>query len=138
MQRSRRRVVEATALAGILGGAPSATHALVVGGDLRSVVDYGLRATRAVGTLIPPGRPGLLRGTLAHFGISFLVGAVLARVLPRRHSALWGAAAGLGIGAFNLSVIGRRFPDIAALPLAPQLADNMAFGAVFALVVDRP
>jgi hypothetical protein len=138
VERSRRRIVEATALAGILSGAPSATHALVAGGDLRSLVDYGMRATRAAGTLVPPGRPGLLKGVLAHFFVSFLVGEVLARVLPQRHSAIWGAVAGLLVGLFNLGVIGRRFPEIRALPLGPQLADNMAFGVLFAVVVDRP
>jgi hypothetical protein len=37
----------------------------------------------------------------------------------------------------NVGVIGQRFPAIAALPLVPQLADNVVFGAVFGFVVDR-
>jgi len=36
-----------------------------------------------------------------------------------------------------VAVIGRRFAAIRALPLIPQLADNLAFGVLFALVVDR-
>jgi hypothetical protein len=94
-------------------------------------------ATRAVGTLIPPGRPGFARGAIAHFGISIVCAEALARTLPESNSVGWGAAGGLAIGAVNVGVIGRRFPAIRSLPLIPQLADNLAFGAVFALVVDR-
>jgi hypothetical protein len=136
--RSRRRILEATAVAGILGGAPSAVHALVTGGGVRSVAGYGLGATRAIGTLVPPGTPGLARGVTAHFVVSLLVGELLARVLPDRHPVRWGAGVGLGIGLFNVGVVGRRFPAIRALPLGPQLADNVAFGALFAAVVGRP
>ena len=98
---------------------------------------YVRDVTRAVGTLVPPGRPGFARGALVHVGISVVCGEVLARTLPERNSVGWGAAAGLAIGVVNVGVIGRRFPAIRALPLVPQLADNLAFGVVFALVVDR-
>lgn len=69
--------------------------------------------------------------------ISAVCGELLARVLPKERSVGWGAVAGLLIGVVNVGVIGRRFPAIRALPLGPQLADNVAFGVVFALVVDR-
>jgi len=105
--------------------------------ELRSVVAYVRDATCAVGTLVPPGRPGFIRGAVVHFGISIVCGEALARVLPESNSVSWGAAAGLALGVVNVGVIGRRFPAIKALPLIPQLADNLAFGAVFALVVDR-
>ncbi len=101
------------------------------------MVAYVRDATCAVGTLVPPGRPGLIRGALVHVGISLLCGEGLARTLPERHSVIWGAGAGLAVGGINVGLIGRRFPAIAALPLVPQLADNVAFGAVFAFVVDR-
>src|SRR5579872_2687382 len=122
MMRCRRRVLQATAIAGVVGGLPSATHALIAGRDLRSVVDYGLGATRAIGTLVPPGKPGLLRGVVVHFAISTVVGEFLARSLPRRHSVIWGAVAGLFVGLFNVRMVGRRFPAIRELPLGPQLA----------------
>ena len=93
-------------------------------------------ATRAIGTLVPPGRPGFIRGGIVHLGISVVVGDALARALPERNSVGWGAAAGFAIGVVNVGVIGRRFPAIRALPLVPQLADNTAFGIVFALVAD--
>jgi hypothetical protein len=136
--RSRRRIVEAAAIAGVLSGAPSATCAVVAGGSLRSLVDYGINATRAAGTLIPPGRPGVVRGLIAHCVMSLLVGEALARLLPKRRSVIWGGVGGLCIGTFNLGVIGRRLPAIRALSLGPQLADHVAFGALFAAVVDRP
>ncbi len=135
--RDRRRIIEATAVAALLGGAPSTLAALRHGRELRATVDYLKDATRAAGTLVPPGRPGSVRGALAHVGVSLACGELLACVLPERHSVLWGAGAGLTIGVVNVGVIGRRFPAIAALPLILQLADNVAFGAIFAAVVDR-
>ena len=46
-----------------------------------------------------------------------------------------GAVAGLAIGAVDLGVVGRRRPRISALPLAPQLADHAAFGAIAGLLL---
>ena len=129
--------MQATVAAAALSGTPSTLLALCRQRELRSVVAYVREATCAVGTVLPPGRPGFIRGALVHAGISVLCGAGLARMMPERRSVSWGACAGLGIGVINVGVIGRRFPEIAALPLIPQLADNVAFGAVFAFVVDR-
>jgi hypothetical protein len=135
--RDRRRIIEATAVAATLSGAPSTVDAFRRHRALRSVVASVRDATCAVGTLIPPGRPGFTRGAIVHVGISVVCGEVLERVLPERNSVSWGAAAGLAIGVVNVGMIGRRFPAIRALPLIPQLADNVAFGAVFGLVLDR-
>jgi hypothetical protein len=135
--RDRRRILEATAVAAVLGGAPSTLDAFRRNPELGSVVAYLRDATCAVGTLMPPWKPGFVRGSVIHVGISVVCAEALARTLPRKHSVAWGAAAGLGIGVVNVAVIGRRFPAIRALPLVPQLADNAAFGAVFALVLDR-
>jgi hypothetical protein len=135
--RDRRRIIEATAVAAMFGGAPSTLDALRRQRDIRGAVVCARDATRAIGTLLPPGRPSLVRGAAIHVGISVLCGEALARTLPERRSALWGAAAGLALGVVNVGMIGQRFPAIAALPLVPQLADNVAFGALFALVVDR-
>jgi hypothetical protein len=98
---------------------------------------YMWDATCSVGTLVPPGRPDFIRGALLHVGISVLCGEGLARTVPESKSVIWGAGAGLAIGVINVGVIGRRYPAIAGLPLVPQLADNVAFGALFAFVVDR-
>lgn len=124
-------------MAATFGGLPSTLYALRTGGSIRSAVRYVYDATRAVGTLVPPGRPGFMRGTIVHLGISVAVGEALGRTLPERRSVVWGATAGLAIGVINVGIIGRRFPAISALPLVPQLADNAAFGALFAAVADR-
>ena len=137
MVRDRRRVTEATAAAAVLSGAPSTLHALLTAGSVRAAGAYVYDTTRAVGTLVPPGRPGLVRGAIVHVGISTACAEALARILPRRRSPAWGAAAGLAIGVVNVGVIGRLFPAIRALPLLPQLADHVAFGVVFAVVADR-
>lgn len=124
-------------MAALLSGVPSTLISLRRHRAVRPVITDQLAATRAAGTLLPPGRPGLVRGAVAHLGVSLLCGEPLARTLPTRNSELAGAGAGLAIGVVNLVVIGRRFPQIRALPLAPQLADNVAFGLIFALVADR-
>ena len=87
---------------------------------------------------MPPGRPGIVPGALAHFAISVVVGETFGRVLPTRHSRRWGAAAGAGVGIVGVGIIGRRYPSIRELPFGPQLADNVAFGIIFAAVADRP
>lgn len=138
MQRDRRRITEATAVAAILSGVPSTLDALLAGGTIRAASVYVRDATRAAGTLLPPGRPGLIRGAIVHVGISAACGEVLARTLPRRRSIAYGAVAGLAIGVVNVGLIGRRFPAIRSLALMPQLADHVAFGTLFAAVADRP
>lgn len=124
-------------VAATFSGAPSTAHAVVTTGSVRTAVEYVYQATCAVGTLVPPGRPGFTRGALVHLGISVVCGEALARSLPQHHSLAWGGTAGLAIGVINVGMIGRKFPAIKALPLGPQLADNVAFGALFALVADR-
>ena len=58
-------------------------------------------ATRAAGTLVPPGRPGFGLGMVVHLAISMLRAETIARTLPVDHSAEWGAAAGFVIGVIN-------------------------------------
>ena len=48
-----------------------------------------------------------------------------------------GALAGLAIAALDLGVVGGRHPSIRALPLAPQLADHAAFGAIAGRLLAR-
>jgi hypothetical protein len=111
----------ATALvAGSVSGLPSTLDAMRRQEPL-------LDSTRAAGTLI--GRRGVAAGAAAHAVISTGWSGVLLRVLPRRHSVVAGAGAGLAIGLVDLGVVGRRFPAIRALRLGPQLADHVLFGA---------
>lgn len=124
-------------MAAVLSGVPSTLISLRRHRALRPAIADVLSATRAAGTLLPPGRPGVARGAVAHVGVSVLCGELLGRTLPERRSALAGAGAGLVIGVVNLMIVGRGFEQIRALPLGPQLADNVAFGLVFALMADR-
>jgi hypothetical protein len=105
--------------AAVLSGVPSTVWALASG---RSV----LESTRAAGTLL--GRPSVVRGVTAHLAISLGWTWVLVRIGVR--SPLTGAAAGGAIAALDLGFVGRRIPAIAALPVLPQVADHLAFGAV--------
>jgi hypothetical protein len=119
---------------GIVGGVPSTVSALLRGAD-------PLEPTLAVGSMALPGEERTLRLLAAavpvHFGVSIFWGVVLERVLLRRHRVLWGAAAGLGIAALDLLVVGRRFVRIRKLPFAPQLAIHVLYGATVGYVLSR-
>jgi hypothetical protein len=133
MDTSDLRVgLRAGAVAAVLSGAPSTVHALATG---RSPFD----AVEAAGTLLlPDDAPPSARaaaGLIAHGAISLGWGVVLAAVLPRRRTVVWGALAGLVIAGIDLGVLGRRWPRIRALPAAPQVADHIAFGALVGAVV---
>jgi hypothetical protein len=110
-------------IAGAVSGAPSTLWALATGRD-------PLEATRAAGAILLPGEERPPRLLAAAAVVHLAVSLFWASVLPRRLGVRGGALAGLAIAAFDLGVIGRRFPAIRALPLAPQLADHAAYGAV--------
>lgn len=122
----------AGALAGALSGLPSTLWTLVRGGN-------PLGAVRAAGTLVLPPSAGsvslLAAGAGAHTVISFGWAMVLAVVLPEHRTRTAGAAAGLAIAALDLGTVGRRYPDIRALPTLPQLADHVAFGFLVGAVL---
>jgi hypothetical protein len=119
------RAVRAGAVAAVLGGAPSTLHALATGRD-------PLAATVAAGSILLPEetrRPQLLAAAVpVHLALSLGWAVVLDRAGVR--SARAGALAGLAIAALDLGVAGGRFPRIRALPLLPQVADHVAFGAI--------
>ena len=122
----RDNLVPAALVAGIFSGAPSTIHALFTGQRLRAAV-------AAAGELL--GRPGVLRGAIAHTFLTIGWTSVLLLVLPRRATIAWGAVAGAAIGVADLAIADRRFPAIAALPRLPQLADHIAFGTLVGAVV---
>ena len=103
-----------------MSGAPSTAIALATG---RSP----LEAARAAGALL--GKPTVVRGLVAHVVVTGLWSAVLAATLPRGHEVAAGTAAGAGIHALDMGLIGRRVPAIADLAQLPQLLDHLAFGA---------
>lgn len=121
--------VRAGLFAAVVSGVPSTLHALATGRD-------PLAATEAAGSLLLPHerRRGVLLAAAVPVHVSISVGwaIVLAAVLPRRRTVLAGAAAGLAIAALDLGVGGRRFPRIRELPLGPQVADHVVFGAAVA------
>ena len=127
-------MVAAGAVAAAVGGVPSTAHALATGRD-------PLEATLAAGSLLLPRETRRARLFLAaapvHLALSLGWAFVLARTLPRRRTPIAGAAAGLAIAALDLGVVGRRYPRIRALPLTPQVADHVLYGATVGLVLAR-
>jgi hypothetical protein len=126
--------IVAGTVAGVLSGIPSTGHALATGRD-------PLAASEAAGSILLPGqarRAWLLAAAVAvHSGLSIGWGLVLAACLPRRKTVTWGAVAGLAIATIDLAVARGRFPRIWVLPLIPQLADHLAYGAVAGVVLAR-
>jgi hypothetical protein len=114
----------AGAVAAVLSGVPSTVHAVVRGDD-------PLEASLAAGTLLLPRerRPGrlLVSAAAVHASLSLGWALVLTAALPRRRAGVWATLAALGIAALDLGVVGRRFPRIRSLPLAPQVADHLAY-----------
>lgn len=123
-------------MASLFAAAPSILYSLHHAGP-RGAWQYGLRATRAIATLVPSRRPSIALGVATRFGISIAVGQAFGRLLPRRRSTVWGAFGGAAVGLVGIGVVGRRFAAIRELPFGAQLADNIAFGIIFALVADR-
>jgi len=117
-----------------LSGAPSTAVTLLRG---EGVLD----GARAAGAIVLPRerRTAVLLAAAVpvHLALSLGWAVVLARVLPPRRTAVWGALAGLGIAALDLGVAGRRIAAIRALPQGRQWADHVAFGATVGLVLQR-
>jgi drug/metabolite transporter superfamily protein YnfA len=126
--------IAAGAVAAAVSGAPSTLWAVAAGGD-------PLEATLAAGSMLLPHE--LRRGRLlaaavpVHLAVSLAWGIVLSGLLPSQRTAAAGAIAGLAVAAFDLGMIGRRFPRVRALPLLPQLADHVLFGTVVGYMLER-
>jgi hypothetical protein len=134
VEEQLRQGVVAGAVAAVLSGIPSTTHALATGRD-------PLAATEAAGSLALPGvddrRLLLAAAVPVHTTVSLFWGVVLARLLPRQRTLLWGVVAGVVIYALDFGTVGRRNRRVRALPQFGQLADHVAYGAVAAFVVGR-
>jgi hypothetical protein len=124
--------VVAGLVAAAVSGAPSTAYALATGRD-------PLEATLATGSIAladETDRGRLLAAAVpVHLAVSVGWGVVLARVLPRRHTVLWGCLAGLGIAGLDLAIAARAFHRVHALPLVPQLADHALYGAIVGAVL---
>jgi hypothetical protein len=134
--RDGRALLRAWLAATVLSGIPSTAHALATGADPWA-------ATRAAGAMLVGadasfathlGAAALVHGALSTFWI-----VVLAVVLPWRRPVLEAVAASAAIGAIDLLAIAPlRFPEVAALPFWPQMADHLAWGACLGLALRRP
>lgn len=129
-----RDAVAAGAIAALVGGAPSTAWALLTGAD-------PLEPTLAAGSLLLPNERRRTRLVLAaapvHLALSLGWAFVLERVLPRRHGIAAGTVAGAAIAALDLGLAARSFTRIRRLPLAPQVADHLAYGATVGYVLSR-
>jgi hypothetical protein len=118
------RVLEAGLAGAVLSGVPSTAVALWRGEDV-------LDGARAAGRIVLPREtrtPVLLAAAVpVHLGLSLGWAAVLDAVDA---GPLRGLAAGMGIAALDLGVIGRRIPAIRDLPQPRQWADHAAYGLV--------
>ena len=118
------RVLEAGLAGAVLSGVPSTAVALWRGEDV-------LDGARAAGRIVLPREtrtPVLLAAAIpVHLGLSLGWAAVLDAI---HAGPLGGLAAGMGIAALDLGVIGRRIPAIRELPQPRQWADHAAYGLV--------
>jgi hypothetical protein len=134
VKRSYEDALIAGAVAALVGSLPSTLWSLGAARD-------PLEATLAAGSVVLPGehRRGRLVAAAApvHLSLSLGWALVLTRLLPRGHEVARGAAAGLGIAALDLGIARRRFPRVRALPMLPQLADHLAYGATVGYVLAR-
>jgi hypothetical protein len=124
--------LKAAILAGAFSGIPSTAWCLVRRRD-------PLEATMAAGAILLPNeaRRGrlLLAAVPVHGSLSLAWTLALSAILPTKGTVISGAFAGLGIAAVDLGVLSRFFPSVQALPLGPQVADHLAFGALAGAVI---
>ena len=126
------RILRTAAWAAALSAIPSTLHALATGRD-------PLEAACAAGSILLPRETSpwrlLAAAVHVHLGVSLAWTFVLDRAGVR--GARRGAVAGLAITALDLGLAGRRVRRIRELPIAPQLADHAAFGAIAGRLLDR-
>jgi hypothetical protein len=124
--------LQAAGWAALLSGAPSTLHALATGRD-------PLAATVSAGSILLPGETRRIRLLAAAVPVHLALSLGWAIALDRCgvRGAGRGALAGLAIGVVDLSIAARLLPRIRALPLVPQLADHVAYGAVAGYVLER-
>jgi len=117
-------VVKAGLAGAVVSGLPSTVVTLA---SRESLLD----GARAAGAIVLPREtrtPVLLAAAVpVHLGLSLGWAAVLDAVDA---GPVRGLAAGMGIAALDLGVIGRRIPAIRELPQPRQWADHAAYGLV--------
>lgn len=128
-----RRALEAGLWAAAVSGAPSTVHALVTRRD-------PLEASFAAGSMLLPNETRPQRLLVAAAGVHLTLSLGWAVILQRARvrGAAHGALAGVAIAALDLAAGRAVFPRVRALPLLPQVADHVAYGAVVGLMLGRP
>lgn len=142
----RRDAVRAGAVAAVLSGAPSTLWALLTRTD-------PLAPSLAAGSMLLPATTqrarllvaaAVVHGALA-LGWAQVLGAAPGPWLRPQSTAgraLRGSVAGLVIAALDLGLAhgprSSRLARVRALPLLPQLADHLAFGAVVGALLAHP
>jgi hypothetical protein len=134
VERGNEDALVSGLVAAALSGLPSTVWAFATRRD-------PLEATLAAGSIVLPRetrRARLLAAAVpVHLALSLGSAFVLERVLPHGREVAAGTVAGLGIAALDLGVVGSRIPRVRALPLLPQLADHVAYGATVGYVLAR-
>ncbi len=117
----------------VLGSVPSSVYGVATG-TLE-------KPTLAAGSILLPDEQRADRLAVAavpvHLGLSLGWGVILAHLLPRRRPVTEGVMAGLTIAVLDLTMgryVRRR---VAELPLAPQVADHLAYAIAVALTLSR-
>jgi hypothetical protein len=136
--------LRAGAVAAVLSGVPSTAWALVTRAD-------PLEPSLAAGSMLLPRasrRSSLLvAATGVHVVLSLgwaqaLAALPGARQRTRASGAAWGSAAGLVIAALDLGLAhvsaSARLRAVRALPVLPQVADHVAYGAIVGTLLARP
>jgi hypothetical protein len=136
-----RAALRAGAVAAVLSGAPSTLWALATRAD-------PLEPSLAAGSMVLPRasrRSSLLAAAAGvHVALSLGWAQALAALSGSRRptpagGALWGSVAGLSIAALDLGLAhvshSGRFTAVRALPLLPQVADHVAYGAVVGVIL---
>jgi hypothetical protein len=121
-------------VATLLSGLPSTVYAYVTGGDV-------MAASRAAAAMVgrAEGLPSqvFVAAAAVHAAVSLFWAVVLAMLLPRRGTVLCALLASAGIALLDLRVIAPAwFPAVAALPIAPQLADHLMWGLCIGMTLD--
>jgi hypothetical protein len=134
-RRTSADLLRAWLAATLLSGLPSTLWAFATGAD-------PLEATRAAGQMLLPDETStgklVAAAAIVHPVVSLFWAVVLWRLLPRRATLEWALLAAVLIGLLDLKLIAPAlFPAVAALDFWPQMADHLAWGAVFGLTVQR-
>lgn len=131
-----RDTLRAGTVAAVLSGAPSTVWALATRTD-------PLAPSLAAGSMLLPRttrRLPLLAAAAGVHAVLSLGWAVAMAAVPG--GVLRGAAGGLTIAAVDFGLAyasdSPRFTQIRALPLLPQIADHVAYGAIVGALLARP